>query len=98
MHENALICSQLALERCRQYIAHIHALIYMTGDKADGGTLALANIHSMISQIDQELGDSQDFIRIAQSTETPPCTGRVNQNAAAKNITPLPSLYVVPKT
>ncbi|MFN3826830.1 MAG: hypothetical protein ACK4NR_04315 [Micavibrio sp.] len=97
MRENALICSQLAIERCRHYIAHIHALIYMTGEKTEGSVLALDNIHNMINLIDQELGDSQDFIRIAQ------CVDEDEKNACkpsrGKKKVPLyPPLYVVPKS
>lgn len=65
MPESAIICSQLALERCRQYITHIYAVMYMTDDKQDN--VIMDNIRKMVSLLDQELGNSQDFLSIAQA-------------------------------
>lgn len=65
MPEHAIICSQLALERCRQYITHIYAVMYMTEDRAD--SVIMDNVRKIISLLDQELGNSQDFLSIAQA-------------------------------
>ncbi len=65
MPESAIICSQLALERCRQYVTHIHAVMYMAEDTPDSVTMD--NVRKIISLLDQELGNSQDFLSIAQA-------------------------------
>jgi|GEM_PF-1776905 flagellar biosynthesis/type III secretory pathway ATPase len=65
MPEHAIICSQLALERCRQYITHIYAVMYMTEDKQD--PVILDSVRKIVSMLDQELGNSQDFLSIAQA-------------------------------
>ena len=62
------ICNQLSLERCRQYIAHIHALVYMeTSALGKKGTNVSENVHSLLSLLDQELQESQRRLAVIDS-------------------------------
>lgn len=81
------ICTRLSLERCRQYIAHIHALIYMEDSQPHKARSHLnENLHSLLSLLDQELQDSQR--RLAGAA---PKTGAASRRKSGRdNVYPFP--------
>ncbi len=75
------ICNQLSLERCRQYIAHIHALIYMeSSQRGKTGTNVSESVHSLLSLLDQELQESQRRLSMADPKSSPPSRRKIARN------------------
>ena len=68
MKKNTIVFSQLSLERCRHYIAHIHALMYMNETDKQGIDPATShNIQAIVMLLDQELQENQKLLRSTKS-------------------------------
>jgi hypothetical protein len=68
MEQNAIVCSKLSLERCRNHIAHIHAVMYMCDPQGTGlNPIASRSVKKIISMMDMELESSVDMLTIPES-------------------------------
>ncbi len=66
--QNAIVCSKLALERCRNHIAHIHAVMYMCDPQGQGlNQTASKSVKKIISMMDMELETSVEMLTIPES-------------------------------
>ena len=56
MDKNAIICGRLTLERCQNYVNHIHAVLFMCGQDDDQlDATATNHIRRITSLLGQEL-------------------------------------------
>lgn len=56
MDANTLMCGQLALDRCRNYVNHIHAILFLCGQHdAALDEKAINHIHRIASLLGEEL-------------------------------------------
>lgn len=54
-----LMTCQMAMERCRHYIAHIHAILYLSESEKDLlDEYTKENLHDLLGVIDRELAVS----------------------------------------
>ena len=63
IHDNVLVC-RLALERCQQQLAHLHAILHLCmPEQANGdGVVAMNGMRKIISSMAQELNFSVDTL------------------------------------
>jgi hypothetical protein len=63
IHDNVLVC-RLALERCQQHLAHLHAILHlcMPEQAYDDGMVAMTGMRKIISSMAQELNFSVDTL------------------------------------
>jgi hypothetical protein len=67
METNALVCSKLALERCKSYIDQIHAVIYLCRDDNHNiNKTAADNVQRIAGLLDMELQASYDLLTIPE--------------------------------
>ncbi len=64
MKESATVCGRLALERCKYYVNHIHAVLFMCKEKQGEGLdeTATESIQRLTTLLGMELGRSYDLI------------------------------------
>jgi hypothetical protein len=63
--ENRLIICKLALERCQQYLTHMHALMYMcTPQNADLDNETVESMQDLLSRMQEELSASTQHLDI----------------------------------
>lgn len=56
MDANTLMCGQLALDRCKNYANHIHAILFLCGQNdAALDEKAISHIHRIASLLGEEL-------------------------------------------
>lgn len=63
INDNVLVC-RLALERCQQHLAHLHAILHlcMPEQAHDDGAVAMTGMRKIISSMAQELNFSVDTL------------------------------------
>ena len=67
MEQSAVVCSKLAMERCRNHIAHIHAVMYMCDPQGQGlNPIASRSVKKIISMMDMELESSVGMLTIPE--------------------------------
>lgn len=56
MDTNTLMCGQLALDRCKNYVNHIHAILFLCGQNdAALDAKAISHIHRIAGLLGDEL-------------------------------------------
>jgi hypothetical protein len=67
LSQNALIVSQLSIERCQQLLAHLHALMYLCGPPDLGlEDTAAASARAILQSLAQELSLSAQTLQLAE--------------------------------
>jgi len=62
MDTNTIVCSKLALERCKNYINQIHAVVFLCRDDD-------RNLNGIAGLLDMELQASYDLLEVPESEE-----------------------------
>jgi hypothetical protein len=61
--DNAIVCGQLALERCNQYVSHIHAVLFMCKeDKKPLDEIATDSVQQLVTLLGMELRKGYELI------------------------------------
>ncbi len=63
MEQSAIVCSKLSLERCRNYVSHIHAVLFLCRQKGEGiDKTGAENLSRLVSLLGFEINASYDMI------------------------------------
>ena len=66
--QNNVIVSHLAIERCQNYMAHMHAIMHMCEPRDLGLEPFVAeNVKDLMRRIDSELDRTQQVLKLAET-------------------------------
>lgn len=66
---NAIFISKLSMERCRQHLAHMHALIHMERGKTQCDDMTYQSMQLLLAKMEDELRHSATALDIGFETE-----------------------------
>lgn len=85
MSTTTYIHHQLSLQRCRQYIAQIHALIYMGTPRRGKARAGFESVHDLLSLLEHEIQESAYLPTVTDSAHTSNSDCAKNAQSPCKN-------------